>query len=58
MHRTLCLAAKLQVPEECFLMVQGEYQVKFQVDGEWRLAPEWPLIRNEDGSENNMLVVD
>jgi len=38
--------------------VQGEYQVKFQVNGEWRLAPDWPLVRNEDGSENNLLVVD
>ena len=27
----------------CFLASQGKYRVKFLVDGEWRLAPEWQV---------------
>ena len=39
-------------------MLQGEYQVKFLVDSEWRLAPEWPITTTADGSTNNLLVVE
>jgi hypothetical protein len=37
---------------------QGEYQVKFQVDGEWRLAPDWPQVDDADGSQNNVLEIE
>lgn len=36
---------------------QGQYRVKFLVDGEWRLAPEWPMENNEVGETNNVLEV-
>ncbi|CAG9467719.1 unnamed protein product [Pedinophyceae sp. YPF-701] len=36
----------------------GEYQVKFLVDDEWRIAPEWPTVMDEEGNESNLLVVD
>ena len=39
-------------------LLQGSYQVKFLVDSEWRLAPEWPTTTTADGSTNNLLVVE
>jgi hypothetical protein len=27
------------------------------VDGEWRLAPDWPMENDEHGETNNVLVV-
>ena len=44
-------------PEVC-AQLQGEYQVKFQVDGEWRLAPDWPQVETADRSQNNVLVIE
>lgn len=35
----------------------GRYEVKFQVDGDWRIAPDWPTV-GEGLSMNNLLVVD
>lgn len=35
----------------------GRYEVKFLVDGEWRVAPEWPSI-GHGMTENNVLVVE
>lgn len=37
--------------------LQGRYRVKFMVDGEWRLAPDWPMEANEEGETNNILEV-
>lgn len=37
--------------------VQGAYRVKFMVDGEWRLAPDWPTENNDIGETNNVLTV-
>lgn len=35
----------------------SRYEVKFVVDGNWQLAPSWPVVG--DGlSANNLLVVD
>jgi 1,4-alpha-glucan branching enzyme len=40
------------------LLVPGEYQYKFMVDGEWRSDPLNPdFIPNEFGSLNSVLVV-
>lgn len=36
----------------------GIYNVKFKVDGKWRLAPGWPTETTEDGDTNNVLVVE
>jgi len=36
---------------------QGEHEVKFLVDGKWRLAPHWPSVTNSLGDTNNVLVV-
>lgn len=33
------------------------YEIKFRVDGEWRVAPEWPTV-GHGMTENNVLVVD
>ena len=38
-------------------VMQGKYRVKFQVDGDWRLAPEWPQVTEADESENNLITV-
>lgn len=35
----------------------GRYLVKFLVDGEWRLAPDWPT-QDVEGDTNNVLVVE
>lgn len=37
--------------------MQGEYRVKFLVDGQWRLAPDLPQDTNESGESNNLLIV-
>ena len=39
-------------------LVPGRYRVKFQVDGEWRLAPEWPVEESASGDANNIIVVE
>lgn len=40
------------------LLAPGEYQYKFQIDGEWRSDPSNPnIVPNEFGSLNNVLVV-
>ncbi|GFH25895.1 AMPK1_CBM domain-containing protein [Haematococcus lacustris] len=38
-------------------LLPGKYRVKFVVDGEWRLAPEWPMEHDEQGETNNVLEV-
>lgn len=35
----------------------GRYQIKFLVDGEWHLSPEYPTI-GEGLTENNLLIVE
>lgn len=37
--------------------VACRYEIKFLVDGEWRVAPEWPT-EGHGMTENNVLVVD
>ena len=39
------------------LCSQGEHKVKFLVDGQWRLAAEWPSQTTDAGDTNNILVV-
>lgn len=40
------------------LLAPGEYQYKFQIDGEWRSDPANPnIVPNEFGSLNNVLIV-
>ena len=40
------------------LLTPGEYQYKFQIDGEWRSDPSNPnIVPNEFGSLNNVLIV-
>lgn len=39
-------------------LLQGVYNVKFTVDGEWRTAPGWEEVSNADGTTNNILTVD
>ena len=38
-------------------MLQGQYEVKFMVDGHWRTAPDWPTVQTQHG-QNNVLQVD
>lgn len=35
----------------------GSYRVKFLVDGEWRLAADWPTEDDADGNTVNVLTV-
>jgi len=35
----------------------GRYEIKFLVDGEWRLSPEYPMA-GEGMMQNNILVVE
>ncbi|KAF2300513.1 hypothetical protein GH714_013894 [Hevea brasiliensis] len=35
----------------------GRYEIKFLVDGEWQLSPEYPTV-GEGPTENNLLVVE
>ena len=37
--------------------LQGEHKVKFLVDGQWRLAADWPSHTTDAGDTNNILVV-
>ena len=37
--------------------MQGEYEVKFLVDGQWRTAPDWPTVHTQHGV-NNVLHVE
>jgi 1,4-alpha-glucan branching enzyme len=39
-------------------LLPGRYRVKFSVDGEWRLASDWPTENTPEGDTNNILVVD
>ncbi|CAL8468184.1 g7723 [Coccomyxa elongata] len=43
--------------EATVLLLPGEHEVKFLVDGNWRLAPHWPSITNALGDTNNLLSV-
>ncbi|XP_048327863.2 protein PTST, chloroplastic isoform X4 [Ziziphus jujuba] len=38
------------------LLRPGRYEIKFLVDGEWKLSPEFPTVR-EGLMENNLLIV-
>ena len=40
------------------LLLQGTYDVKFLVDGQWRLAPGWPTATTASGDTNNVLTVE
>ena len=45
--------------EAVLLLRPGRYFVKFRVDDEWRLAgDDWPIDRDADGVENNVLIVE
>jgi len=50
------LCVKSLLGFSCFLL-QGRYQVKFLVDGQWRIAPDWPTVQSQHGT-NNVLQVD
>eukprot|EP00256_Glycine_max_P058555 XP_014626710.1 protein PTST, chloroplastic isoform X2 [Glycine max] len=39
------------------LLRPGRYEIKFLVDGEWKLSPEFPII-GEGLTKNNLLVVE
>lgn len=39
------------------LLRPGRYEIKFLVDGEWKISPELPTI-GEDPTKNNILVVE
>ncbi|OMP14153.1 hypothetical protein COLO4_00245 [Corchorus olitorius] len=39
------------------LLRPGRYEIKFLVDGEWQLSPEYPTI-GEGLTENNLLIVE
>ncbi|KAG5629529.1 hypothetical protein H5410_001246 [Solanum commersonii] len=34
----------------------GRYEIKFVVDGVWKIDPLWPIVHN-DGHENNLFIV-
>lgn len=38
-------------------LTPGRYEYRYQIDGEWRNDPEAPVVPNEFGSENNVVVV-
>ncbi|KAG1673689.1 hypothetical protein FOA52_010557 [Chlamydomonas sp. UWO 241] len=38
-------------------LLPGSYRVKFMVDGQWRLAPDWPMEQDAEGETNNVLEV-
>ena len=40
------------------LLRPGVYEVKFLVDGRWRLAPEWPTSGSDPVKSNNILVIE
>ncbi|XP_042454533.1 protein FLOURY ENDOSPERM 6, chloroplastic-like [Zingiber officinale] len=35
----------------------GSYEIKFIVDGVWKVDPLRPITRNDDGNENNLLII-
>ncbi|KAF3445220.1 hypothetical protein FNV43_RR14914 [Rhamnella rubrinervis] len=39
------------------LLRPGRYEIKFLIDGEWHLSPEYPTV-GEGLTENNLLIVD
>lgn len=39
-------------------LTPGTYDVKFLVDGQWRLAPGWPTATTASGDTNNVLTVE
>jgi hypothetical protein len=39
------------------MLIPGEYQLKLLVDGQWRLAADWPTVLSGDQT-NNLLVVE
>eukprot|EP00210_Caulerpa_lentillifera_P005788 g5534.t1 len=39
-------------------LLPGEYQIKFLVNEEWKLASSWPVITNSNGVTNNLLIVE
>jgi hypothetical protein len=39
------------------LCPQWRYEIKFLVDGEWRLSPEYPMA-GEGLTQNNIIVVE
>lgn len=39
-------------------VLQGNYDVKFLVDGQWRLTPHWPTRDDTTGSTNNVLRIE
>lgn len=38
-------------------LVPGTYRIKFLVDGEWRLARDWPTEQDDIGETVNVIVV-
>ena len=48
-----------QTRHDCpHLLLQGMYNIKFLVDGQWRLAPGWPTATTASGDTNNVLKVE
>ncbi|CAD7703899.1 unnamed protein product [Ostreobium quekettii] len=39
-------------------LLPGAYEVKFLIDGEWRLARDWPTTESRRGETNNLIVVE
>ncbi len=39
-------------------LTPGRYEYRYQIDGEWRNDPKAPVVPNEFGSENNVVVVE
>ncbi|KAL3526966.1 hypothetical protein ACH5RR_011622 [Cinchona calisaya] len=39
------------------MLRSGRYEIKFLVDGEWQLSPEFPII-GEGAMQNNLLIVE
>ena len=35
----------------------GRHHIKFLVDGEWRLAPTWPMEQDEMGNDCNVVEI-
>ncbi|KAK9817139.1 hypothetical protein WJX72_010149 [[Myrmecia] bisecta] len=44
--------------ETTMQLLPGTYQVKWLVDGNWRLANDWPTATDSSGDTNNVLVVE
>ncbi|KAF3431399.1 hypothetical protein FNV43_RR26130 [Rhamnella rubrinervis] len=40
----------------CMQLYPGKYEIKFIVDGEWRVDPLRPIVQN-NGHENNLLII-